>query len=60
MARLARLVQGLRSHPLQEIYRMNVAAASRGGDGFTAFPTPALSSRHRRPFGAMTMRRGLL
>ena len=36
MARLARLVQGLRSHPLHEIYRIDFATASRAGDCFTA------------------------
>ena len=39
MARLAMLVQGLRSHPLQEIHRMDFATDSRVGDRFTAFPT---------------------
>ncbi len=39
MARLAMRVQGLRSHPLQEIYRTDVAIASRAGDCFTAIPT---------------------
>ncbi len=35
MARLAVLVQGLRSHPLQEIYRMDFVTASQAGDRFT-------------------------
>ena len=39
MARLAMPLQGLRSHPLHEIYRMDFATASRAGDGFTASPT---------------------
>ena len=38
MARLAMLVQGLRSHPLHEIYRIDFATASRAGDCFTASP----------------------
>ncbi|MCG8389341.1 MAG: hypothetical protein MJA30_27550 [Cytophagales bacterium] len=39
MARLAMPVQGLRSHPLHEIYYMDFATAFRVGDGFTAGPT---------------------
>ena len=39
IGRLAMPVQGLRSHPLHEIYRMDFATASRAGDGFTASPT---------------------
>ena len=38
IGRLAMLVQGLRSHPLQVIYRIDFATASRAGDGFTASP----------------------
>ncbi|MCG8386400.1 MAG: hypothetical protein MJA30_12715 [Cytophagales bacterium] len=39
IGRLAMPVQGLRSHPLQEMHRMDFITASRAGDGFTAFPT---------------------
>ena len=38
IGRLAMLVQGLRSHPLHQIYHMDFATASRVGDGFTASP----------------------
>ncbi len=36
---MAMPVHGLRSHPLQEIHRMDFVTASRAGDCFTAFPT---------------------
>ena len=39
IGRLAMLVQGLRSHPLKEIHRMDFATDSRAGDCFTACPT---------------------
>ena len=46
MARLVLPVQGLRSHPLHGIHRMNVAAASQAGDGFTVGPANQRWVRH--------------
>ncbi len=38
MARLAMPVQGLRSHPLQEIHLMDFGIVSQAGDRFTQRP----------------------
>ncbi len=39
IGKLAMPMQGLRSHPLHEIYYMDFATSIRVGDGFTASPT---------------------
>ena len=59
MARLAVPVQGLRSHPLQETYRMDFVTASRAGDRFTPCRSQhagfAMTIRTRYVIGRLAM-----